>query len=87
MARMPRRITRALFAQRIIRQQAVEGIDLDVSEGTDRLRGASRMRSSTLKSGALASLRRMDTISRSKSREPRSITSRWPLVIGSNDPG
>ena len=45
------------------------------------------MRSSTLKSGAFASFRRIATISRSQSREPRSITSRWPLVIGSNDPG
>ena len=39
------------------------------------------------KSGCFASFRRIETISRSNIREPRWIRSRWPLVIGSNDPG
>src|SRR5512143_1274377 len=44
-------------------------------------------RSSTVNSGCLSTLIRIAIRTRSKMRSPRSTMSRWPFVIGSNEPG
>jgi hypothetical protein len=44
-------------------------------------------RSAALNSGVFASLASTATTMRSNRRDPRSMMSTWPLVMGSNEPG
>ena len=71
----------------IIHQQPFKMFHLHIRISRAKLRAAISMRSSTLNNGSFSSLSRIETISRSKSLEPRSIKSRCPLVMGSNEPG
>ena len=71
--------------------QAVERGDLDrpASEPPASARASrmTRIRVSTGSSGVLRGFARTPTTTRSKTAAARAMMSRWPLVIGSNEPG
>ena len=68
--------------------EAREHGDLDVAEVARPTRSSIASRSSRSNSGSpFCGLRMAATMTSSKSRDAVSMISRWPLWIGSNDPG
>jgi hypothetical protein len=86
MARRPRTITVAPIFFRVVHEQARERVHLDPRlprEGLADDLHPLLHREERL----LLGLRRMAMVTSSNTLRPRAMMSRWPFVIGSNEPG